>query len=195
MKSLLLAGAASIAIAGIALAGGAWAAPITGEISINGDDTFTPTSISFVGMGNVGGTTGSFTVLPNCNDCVTMLGTTFTASSTGTLFDVVDAGHTSTLNLSPPQVFDFTPNANPALDALEVTGNGTLSLDGSSVAGSYVLTTQGPTSSSVTFSATAVPTTPISEPGGLPFLIIGIASAFGYRWFHRMRPFNGGVMG
>jgi hypothetical protein len=62
----------------IALAGSAHAVPITADstLSLNGSDSYTPTSITFTNPANIGGESGSFTELSNCTGCATM--TSFT---------------------------------------------------------------------------------------------------------------------
>ena len=165
MKTLLLGGVALLAMAGIATA----QPLLNGEISVNGDDVFTitPAAITFSGLGNVGGTSGSFSELPNCFDCVTMIAE-LTASSTGQLFSATSGGHTSTFTIEAGTLSaTASTNPNPALDAIEVIGDGTITLDGVSQPSSFVLTSQGPTSENVTFSATAttaaVPAPPIGQ--------------------------------
>ena len=184
MKRFLLAGVALVAMAGIANA----APLLNGEISINGDDVFTisPAAITFTALGNVGGTSGSFTELPNCDNCVQMI-SELTQSSTGQLFSATSGGHTSTFTIDPGTLSaTASTNPNPALDAIEVTGDGTITLDSVSQPSSFVLTSQGPTSENVTFSATAttaaVPAPPIGQtlPG-----IAAVLMALGMVRFRR----------
>lgn len=174
-------------------AAASWGAPITGEVSINGSDNYTATQINFTNPANIGGDSGSFLVLGTCNGCVTMA-STLVATSTETLFSGANLGHTVSLMIQAPNTFNFLPDAaNPALDALDVSGAGTLTLDGQSVAGAYTLTTQGPLSNpptivDVTFSATAVPSQ-VAEPGSLFLLGTGLLGfAVGYRRWRNRRP-------
>lgn len=191
MKHLLTgAAAAALMIASVP----ASAAPITGEVSINGSDNYTATQINFTNPANIGGDSGSFTVLGTCTGCVTMA-STLVATSTEQLFSGANLGHTVSLDIQAPNTFNFIPDAaNPALDALDVSGAGTLTLDGVSVAGAYTLTTQGPLSNpptvvDVTFSATAVPSQGVPEPSSLLILGAGLVGLFGLgRWWRR----NGG---
>src|SRR5215471_8440491 len=97
------------------------------QLSINGPDMFTPTSITFTGSGNVQGRGGSFTELALCTSCVTMI-PSLTAASSGTLYTVTDGADTSTLTLTGP--LTFTPGGSAALPSLTVDGNGTLTLTG-----------------------------------------------------------------
>lgn len=174
MKPRLFIGLTAGIICG---ASAAYSAPITGEVSINGPDTYTATSISFTGTqpsSNIQGDSGSFLVLGSCTLCVTMAAS-LVPTSTETLFSGSNLGHTVSLDIQAPNTFAFTSNPNPALDFLDVTGAGTLTLDGQTVAGSYSLSTQGPISTpptvvDVTFSATAVPSLATPEPGSLAVL-------------------------
>jgi hypothetical protein len=165
MKTLLLAFVATVGL----VAGAAHAVPIApgSTLSLTGQDSFTQISITFNGAANVGATTGSFTELAACTGCVTMIAT-LDAGSGGNLYSVADGVDSSALAITPPSTFIFTPNANPALDALEVTGTGTLTLTGfDPTPGTFVITTQGPTQSSVTFSATSTPTVTADEPAAM----------------------------
>lgn len=187
MKSLLLT---SAALAMMLTIHNAQAVPIAAgsELSINGSDTFTATSITFSPSGNVGGTSGSFTILANCNNCVTMTSTVFTSAFAGVLYNVVDGADTSSLTISPPSTFTFTGGALPSLN---VSGAGTLTLTGfDPTPGIYDLTTQGPTTANVTFSATSVGTA-VSEPGTLGLL----GAALAWLGFIGWRRRSGGLVG
>jgi len=145
------------------------------ELSIKGSDTFTDSSISFVGAADVGGTSGDFGVLPLCNGCVTMIDT-LTPNSSGLLYNVGDAGENSTLVLRPPQI--FIPDGSAALPSLTVQGTGTLTLSGfDATEGEWELTTQGNGSATaqVTFSATSVPSPAIPEPASIAILGTALA--------------------
>ena len=160
MRTILLAGAAAL------LPMLAQAAPIAAgsELSLDGTDTFTATSVTFVGDGNIGFGTGSFAGL-SCDNCMAM--TSFT-SSTATPFDLYSGDGTS-LSVSS-DTFDFTPGR---LQNLTVNGTGVLSLTGfTPTAGSFILTTQGPRGSEVTFSVTSVASAP--EPASLAILGTGL---------------------
>ena len=187
MKRFLLAGVALVAMAGIANA----APLLNGEISVNGDDVFTisPAAITFTALGNVGGTSGSFTELPNCDNCVQMIAE-LTQSSTGQLFSASSGGHTATFEIEAGTLSaSASTNPNPALDAIEVTGDGTISLDGVTQPSSFVLTSQGPTAENVTFSATAttaaVPAPPIGQTAPAIFAMLGFLALYRYGRFLR----------
>ncbi|HEY2616588.1 MAG TPA: PEP-CTERM sorting domain-containing protein [Acetobacteraceae bacterium] len=175
MRKLLYA---ATALAGL-LAAPAFAAPITGEVSINGDDLFTATQITFTNPANLGATSGSFatdfgTVPPVVDNVVTMI-STLTASSTGNLFTISGVpghlGEVGSLAITPPTSFAFTGGALPSLT---VSGVGIFSLTGfDNTPGIWTLTTQGPNPPTVTFSATAL-ATPAPEPASLALLGVGL---------------------
>jgi len=165
MRKVLL-GSTAVAAA-MLWAVSAHAVPIASgsELSINGSDSFNQTSITFTGLGNVGGSTGDFTVIANCTACVTMIGT-IQAGTTGTLYNAVSGAFSSALALNADEVITFTAGPIPAQDALEITGSGVLSLTGKDpTPGVYTLTTQGPQQAAVTFSATSV--AQASEPASM----------------------------
>lgn len=170
----------------LALAFPAAAAPITsGEISINGANNFTSTSVTFTATGNLGGTQGDFNILPVCNACVTMTGNTFNSAFNGTLYTVNDAGLISTLVVNSGS--SFVLDGTPTLPNLTVNGTGTLTLSGfTPTPGSFELTTQGAANeTNVTFSATAIPTpTSIPEPSTLAVLFTGLVGLVA--WRHRV---------
>lgn len=151
---------------------GAQAAQIApgSELSINGANDFTPTSVTFLGLGNAEGALGSFTELLNCTACVAF-SQTLTPASTGLLYTVTDAGKSSTLSLA--KVDSFTSGGTPALPDLTILAHGTLTLTGfDATPGQIELTTQGD-GIDVTFSATAIPVlTP--EPASLAVLGFGL---------------------
>ena len=185
MKRLLYASVALVALTATAVA-----APISGEISVYGDDVFTlgpPPAITFSGLGNVGGTSGSFTEVANCDDCVTMINE-LTAASTGTLFSATSGGNTAAFTITPGSlVATISTNPNPALDAVEVTGSGEMSLTGfDTTPSSFVLTTQGPADENVTFSATATAAVVPAPPIGQGLVVTGFMAVtmllFRRRW-------------
>jgi hypothetical protein len=160
-RKLLMA--AALATGLTALAGSAHAGPIAAgsTLSLNGSDSYNATSITFTNPANIGGETGSFTALTNCTGCATMIGSFNTGTATPfQLYTATEGAITTTLQVSS-DAFNFSsvgPN-------LTVTGTGTLSLTGfTPTLGTYILTTQGPTTSSVTFSVTS---TAVPEPASL----------------------------
>jgi hypothetical protein len=176
MKTNLLAGAVVAGL--VTLAASAHAVPIVAgsSLSLNGTDTFTPTSIAFANPANVGADSGSFTSLGTCTGCVTFT-TPLTSGQTGLLYTAVNAGVTSTLSLSS-DVYAFTASNN----TLTVTGIGTATITGfDPTPGLITLTTQGPQGSTgstttVTFSSTTTAlATPTPEPASLAILGAALA--------------------
>jgi hypothetical protein len=146
----------------------AMAAPINGTLSLDGDDTFSAASVTFVGEGNVGDDSGSYSEIGPCDLCVAFASSITTATNSGVLFTASNAGDTAQYTLTGPLTFTFVPNVDPSLDSLTVTGSGIMTLTGFDATPSdFTLTTQGPTNSDVTFSTTAVsvPAPPLSWMG------------------------------
>src|SRR5437016_5743830 len=105
----------------------AFAALFTGNLSLNGVDTFTPNSITFVGSANIGADTGNFAGLGTCTGCVTM--SNFTSASTNFLvYTATNNGLTTTLTLASA-VFSEIPNNIGGQD-LTISGSGTATLTG-----------------------------------------------------------------
>lgn len=193
MHKLLLTAAGAAALL---YASAASAIPIAGgsELSLNGSDTFTGAvggstfTINFINPGNVGGQSGSFSELPNCTGCVTMISTLTQASTNFTLYNVTDpnstpAGDTSSLTAGSISTFQITAGAG-GLENLDVSGPGTLNLTGfDPTPGFYSLTTQGPSgTATVTFSNTSI-ATGVPEPNTLAILGSALlALGFWWRW-------------
>lgn len=177
----LTAAAALLGVAGVA--GNAEAVPIAAgsELSINGSDTFTGTvggttfTLNFVGLGNVGGSSGDFTTVANCTACVTMITQLTQASTNFQLYSVTSGAVTSSLTAGNITSFSITAGAG-GLESLAISGAGTLNLTGRDpTSGFYDLTTQGPSGiAQVTFSNTAIAAAP--EPASL--VLIGTALGF-----------------
>ena len=174
MKTTLLLGTVVAGV--VALGASAHAAPIAAgsALSLNGNDSFTATSVTFTNPANIGAGTGSFASLAPlpCNGCATMIGSLTAATPLGS---ALYTGHnlantiTTDLVLTSAPVFTFVDGALPNLT---VTGNGTLDLTGfDPTPGTYILTTQGPTGVTVTFSVTATAlATAAPEPASLAIL-------------------------
>jgi hypothetical protein len=142
------------------------------ELSTNGSDTFTATSISFLNPGNIGGTSGSFqtvfgTVPPQITGVVTFSNFT-NVSSNFQLYTATVGTNVTTLVAASIDSFIFTPGT--PLESLDVKGTGTLTLTGfDATPGNWELTTQGPGgTATVTFSQTSVAAAP--EPATLGIL-------------------------
>jgi len=175
MKTIgLLAAAAVIGL----WAGQASAVPITGQISLAGADTFTPTSVDFTGPADIVTSSGSYAaVLGTCNDCVAM--TDFNSASTN--FVVYSGSNGLSLTLTDV-VFSFT---DATQDRLDVTGSGIATLTGfDPTPASFSLTTQGIANDGpFSFSATTIPAA-VPEPASL--MILGSALV-GFGWVARRR--------
>jgi hypothetical protein len=179
----LIAMAAALAVAPIALADS-----ITGTLGIGGSDTFTTTSITFLGNGTVFSGNGTFT---GASGPATMTGFTFADSNGVELFDV-------TSGTGAPITFtiDGSVTATPmGSGSLMITGSGTLTEFGfTSTDGTFELTT-GTTEaggfSSTTFQVTAGATGPsgpvVPEPSSLVFLGTGLF-ALALFAFRKARP-------
>jgi hypothetical protein len=138
------------------------ASPITGTLSLDGSDTFTATSITFVNPANIGGESGSFSVLANCFGCVTL--DNFNSGSTNfQVYSATEGAITTTLTLASAT---FSETSFGGLVNLDVTGIGIATLTGfDPTPGEFLLTTQGqPGGATFTFSST---TLAIPEPASL----------------------------
>lgn len=185
----------AIAVGVICGASAAYGAPITGEISIQGNDTIVSASssafdITFSNPANVGGTSGSFqtalgAVPPALNGIVTMIASLTNASSNFELYSLVDGTITSTLQAANISSFNFSP-PNP-LESLSVLGTGTLTLTGfDPTPGNFDLTTQGLNGINVTFSATQV-ASGIPEPSSRSVLGIALFGFLTAMWWRARR--------
>lgn len=143
------------------------------QISINGSDSVTATSIIFSpSTANIGGTsTGIFAPFGDCTGCVTMVTPlTFSPFTNPTeLFTATEGGNTIAVWLTSATVNTSMGLALAGNDYTVING-------GPQVAGTYLLTTQ--TGSGVTFSETST-ATPTPEPSSIALFGTGVLAAAG----------------
>jgi hypothetical protein len=179
MKTRILAGAI---VAGVmALATSAHAVPIAAgsALSLNGNDTYTATSVMFQNPANIGAGSGSFAILgtpPQCTGCATMI--TNLTQGMAVPFTLY-TGHNLANTITTDLIVTTTPTfafAGGALPSLTVSGSGTLDLTGfDPTPGLFTLTTQGPTGTTVvTFSVTSIASA-VPEPASLAILGAALA--------------------
>ena len=172
MRKTLLAATVLCGLGGIAQA-----VPITGQISINGNDTFTATTVNPVNPGNVGAGTSTGSYLtdgfgPGCIGCV---------ASNPFTYNVVGAH-------APVTVYTATLGANAASFILnnivsESNAGGILSISATGLAnltgfdqttGNLLFSSQGNGIITTTFSATTT-ATGVPEPFSLGVVGLGLA--------------------
>jgi hypothetical protein len=147
------------------------AALVTGTLSLNGVDTFGPTSITFANPANIGAGSGSLALLGTCDGCVTM--SNFNSASTNFLvYSATNAGVTTTLTLNSA-VFTQTPNLIGGFN-LDIAGTGTITETGfQNTSGAFELTTQSSSGAALfTFSSTTVASN-VPEPSTWAMMILG----------------------
>jgi hypothetical protein len=179
----LIAMAAALAVAPIALADS-----ITGTLGIGGSDTFTTTSISFLGTGTVFSGNGTFT---GASGPATMTGFTFADSNGVELFDVT-SGTGAPITFTIDGAVTATPMGS---GSLMITGSGSLTEAGfTSTDGTFELTTGttvagglSTTTFQVTAGATGSSGPVVPEPSSLVFLGTGLF-ALALFAFRKARP-------
>lgn len=157
-KFLMAAAAAGMLLAGRPVE----AAPITGMLSLSGTNLFTYRAVDPALPVDIGASTGAFSKLSTCTNCVTLDG----LSANGTnfmIYTVSNNGNTATLAL-PMAAFNYMTGASGS--RLTYTGTGTAMLTGyDPTPGRFLLTAQGQASAGTfTFVAAA---DPVPEPASL----------------------------
>jgi hypothetical protein len=144
------------------------------QISINGSDNTTATSIIFSPTtANIGGvSTGIFAPFGDCIACVTMVTPlTFSPFTNPTeLFSATEGGNTIQVWLTSVAVDTTMGLALSGADYTIING-------GPQVVGTYLLTTQ--TGTGVTFSETSTAPTPTPEPSSIALFGTGMLAAAG----------------
>ena len=187
MKAHFLAGAVAAGLMTVAASANAVPIAAGSTLSLNGNDTYTSTSVTFQNPANIGAGSGSFAILgtpPQCTGCATMTSFSTATAAPFTLYTGHNLANTISTDLivTAPPTFSFVDGALPTLT---VTGNGTLDLTGfDPTPGIFTLTTQGPTGTTmVTFSVTSMA---IAAPEPASLAILGGALA-GLGLFGRRR--------
>jgi hypothetical protein len=180
MRSILLAGAAILG-----LAGAANAVPITAGSTLNivGSATFTSTHVNSAAAAGVQPGTGDFAGLGTCLSCATVLITSYTYSPTqlGALFSAVNNGLTAGV-----AVTSGVSVSSPSANELNITDNVTLTLTGKDPTPGQLFWTinQATGGISGSFSATGVASA-VPEPMGLALLGTGLLGLAAVRYRRR----------
>ena len=155
-----------------------FASPITGMVSINGSDTYTDSTINFLGAGGIGGvSTGTLSNFGDCIGCVTMSSFNYTTAGFTNPTDVFTATEDgNTFSLALTSILD---SGIDSLGNLTIRGLGLLSETGfDDTSGTFQLTSQNGNAgkNAVTFSATTVGSaiSSVPEPGTLLLFATGM---------------------
>ena len=153
----------------------AFAVPITGSISIDGQDSYAASRVNFAGKGNVGAGTASGSFAPafsaGCNGCVTLTSFNYIGfGSPVTVYSATIGGKTTTFQITS------IVSEQQSGAFLDVEAKGFATLTGfDKTPGIYDFSTQGGINKSVTFSATTT-ATPTPEPVSMAVLGAGLLS-------------------
>lgn len=158
----------------------AFAVPITGSISIDGQDSYTASKVNFVGNGNVGAGTASGSFSPafsaGCFGCVTLTSFNYVGlTSPVTVYSATIGGKTTTFQITS------IVSEQQSGAFLDVEAKGFATLTGfDKTPGIFDLSSQGGISKAVTFSATTT-ATPVPEPVSMAVLGAGLLGVGLYR--------------
>jgi len=160
----------------------ALAIPITGSIGIAGSDTFTSTSMTFLGPGTVISTSGTFNSFTGFGSTLTLNSFSFNSSADGTtLFSLTNIlGQTLSFDITGITASGTIPTLGYPNE--EVAGTGTLNdvyfhSPYTPTAASFVLSTN--TNGSTTFALDASTEAVVPEPSSLLLFGSGLVSAVG----------------
>ena len=151
----------------------AFAVPISGSISIDGQDSYTASKVNFAGKGNVGVGTASGSFAPafsaGCFGCVTLTSFNYVGfTSPVTVYSATIGGRTTTFQITS------IVSEQQSGAFLDVEAKGFATLTGfDKTPGIYDFSTQGGINKSVTFSATTT-ATPTPEPVSMAVLGAGL---------------------
>ena len=151
----------------------AFAVPITGSISLDGQDSYSASKINFVGTGNVGPGTASGSFSPafsaGCTGCVALTSFNYVGfMSPVTVYSATIGAITTAFQVTS---IAFAQQAGAFLD-IEAKGFATLT-GFDKTPGVFQLSSQGGISKAVTFSATTT-ATPTPEPMSMAVLGAGL---------------------
>lgn len=172
-----------------------FASPISGMVSINGSNTYSDSTINFLGSGNIGGvSTGTLSSFGDCIGCVAMDSFNYTTAgftNPTDVFTATEGGDTFSLALT-----SILDSGIDSLGNLTIRGLGLLSETGfDNTPGTFQLTSQNGNAgkNAVTFSATAVSTaiSAVPEPRTLLLFATGMMG-LGYLGLRKVktRSFN-----